>query len=143
VTRIIKIARMCLLMDAWNDVEAGISKSIHPYGRQRQPEIGVAAQPDGPAEPDHAGRRRAAGPGQLGDAPPGHALRIVEDRLRHAALDRRQVRQQRPDGDQDPGVSPGLGSRLMFGHAARLPVSVVKSVLVWCLPICRKQVDPF
>jgi len=110
---------------------------------QCQPEIGIAAQPDGPAETDHAGRRRAAGPGQLGDAPPGHALRIVEDRLRHAALDRRQVRQQRPDGDQDPDVSPGLGARLLFGHAARLPVSVVKSVLVWCLPTCRKQVDPF
>jgi hypothetical protein len=50
--------------------------------------------------------------------------------LRHAALDRRQVGQQRPDGDQDPDVSPGLGSRLLFGHADRLPVSIVKSVVV-------------
>jgi len=56
--------------------------------------------------------------------------RNVEDRLRHAALDRRQVRQQRPDGDQDPDVSPGLGSRLLLGHPARLPVSIVKSVVV-------------
>ena len=92
----------------------------------------VAAQPDGPAEPHHAGRRRAAGSRQLGDAPPGHPLGVVEDRMRDAALDRRQVRQQRPDRDQDPDVSPGLGSRLLFGHPARLPVSIVKSVVVWC-----------
>jgi hypothetical protein len=43
-----------------------------------------------------------------------------------------------PDGDQDPGVSPGVGSRLLFGHAARLPVSIVKSVVVRYLPMCRK-----
>ena len=41
-----------------------------------------------------------------------------------------EVRQQRPDRDQDPDVSPGLGSRLLFGHAVRLPVSIVKSVVV-------------
>ena len=89
---------------------------------QRQAQLGVAAQPDGPAEAHHAGGRRAAGAGQLGDAPPGHPGRIVQDHLGHAALDRREVRQQRPDGDQDPDVGALIRSCLVFGHAVRLPL---------------------
>jgi len=97
---------------------------------QGQPQVRVAAQPDRPAEAHHACRGGTAGPGQFGDAPPGHSLRIVEDRQGDAALDRRQVRQQRPDGDQDADVRSLIGACLLFGHAARLPVFSVKSVVV-------------
>jgi hypothetical protein len=78
---------------------------------QCEPQFRVPAQPDRATEPDHAGGRRAARAGQFGDAPPGHAARVVEHRLRHALLDRSQVRQQRANRDQDPNV-PGRSARL-------------------------------
>jgi len=62
--------------------------------RQGQPQLGIAAQPDGAAEADHAGRRRAAGTGELGDGPPRHPARVVEHGLGDAPLDRGQVREQ-------------------------------------------------
>jgi len=59
-----------------------------------QPQVGIAAQPHGAAEADHAGGRRAAGTGELGDGPPRYAARVVEHGLGDALLYRCQVRQQ-------------------------------------------------
>jgi hypothetical protein len=88
---------------------------------QCEPQLRVPAQADRAAEPDHAGGRRAARAGQFGDAPPGHAAGVVEHRLRHALLDRRQVRQQRANRDQDPDVlggTAGLGPGPVMEAAA-------------------------
>jgi hypothetical protein len=76
---------------------------------------------------------------RFGDTPPGHALRVIEDRLADPALDRGEIRQQGPDGNQDPDVRPRIWARLMFGHPARLPVLIVKSLVVWCLPNLREN----
>jgi DHA2 family methylenomycin A resistance protein-like MFS transporter len=94
---------------------------------QRQAQFRVPAQADRPAEADHAGGGRAAGTGQLGNVPPGDAGRVVEDGLRYPALHRREVRQQRPDGDEDAEVRSPV---LMFGHPARLPFFALKSAAV-------------
>ncbi len=37
-TRILKLVKLAILMDARNDVEAGLRKSLHPLGRSRRPE---------------------------------------------------------------------------------------------------------
>jgi hypothetical protein len=87
---------------------------------EREPKLRVPAQPDRAAEPHDAGGRRAAGASQFGDASPGYAGRVVEHRLRHAPLDRRQVRKQRANLDQDPGVR-GCSARLRPGRAAAAP----------------------
>ena len=40
--------------------------------------------------------------------------------MRHPALHRREVWQQRPDSNQDPDVGTLIRSYLVFGHPVRL-----------------------
>ena len=88
---------------------------------ERQPQFRVTVQADRPAEPHHAGGGRAAGAGQLGDAPPRDAARVIKHCLRYPPFDGCQVRQQRANRNQDAHVgAPGhFVSGSFFGcHSA-------------------------
>ncbi|GAB3371393.1 hypothetical protein GCM10027452_31090 [Micromonospora halotolerans] len=79
--------------------------------RDAEPQVGVALEAHGPAEPGDRGRRGAATLGQLDDGGPGRCLRVTEHVLGDPAQRPRQL----------PRTSPDPGQYAIGGDGHRTP----------------------